>query len=640
MLAHLQQALKDLDSGQIDRADEVLSRLLLQAPTDPDVLQLLGIVRRMQGKFGEAESLYRRSLSVAPGQAHVHHNLGNLLRSMGQLEEAAAAQREAIRLKQNYIDAHLSLALALSELGDHEAAAKSCRTALRLQPQLLPAAQLLIAELNALDRPKEAESLARRALAAKPGDPRQVAILEHNLAMALKQQERFDEALLLFAAAQMRDPDLAAVDYNRANTLFQLGRVEESAQAFGQAVTRNPTHIEAIANHALASALVNDFSTARQRANQALAADPDNSIALIASAIVDAEQGAFAGAQSLLRRIMDDPRNTADRQVSFSLGFAADALERQGKCAHAFEIYKASNVMRRASQFGAVPSRVADEIARLQAFFSTCDAWTRSERHAPGRSEPAEHIFILGFMRSGTTLLQTVLSTDPNVVSIDEVEFLTNPAREFLLTNDGLGRLERLSPSDAENWRSRYWKSVSEAGFSVESKVFIDKMPFNSLRLPLIARLFPDAKVIFAVRDPRDVVISCFRRRFSPTSFSYEFMDLTDCANFYASTMKLTELYRSKLPLDIHEHRYENMIDDFDTTIASACRFGRINWSPTMRDFSSEARRIDRRSASADQVRRGLYGDGAGQWRLYREELREVSHILDPWITHFGYTVD
>jgi tetratricopeptide (TPR) repeat protein len=594
----------------------------------------------MDGRLEEAETLYRRSLSVAPSQPHVLHNLGNLLRSLGRLQDAAAAQREAIRLKPDYVDAHLNLALALSDLGDHEGAAASCRATLRLKPGLLPATQILVAELNALDKPKEAELLARRALALKPADPRQAAILEHNLAMALKQQERFEEALQFFGTAQAHAPDLPAVDYNRANTLFQLGRIEQAAKAFGRAAERNPTHIEALANHALTSALVTDLQTARARAAEALAGDPGNAIALIADAIADSQSGEFADAAKKLHRVMGDPRNHTSRQVSFCLGFAADALERQGQFRQAFEIYQASNAMRRLTQFAPGVPRVADEIDRLSEFFSTCDPWAPSPTRSARRVEPRGHVFVLGFMRSGTTLLQTVLSTDPTVVSIDEVEFLTEPAREFLLTEEGLKRLKGLSDADAAVWRQRYWTSIRESGLSVAGRVFIDKMPFNALRLPLIARLFPDARVIFAVRDPRDVVISCFRRRFSPTPFSYEFMDLTDCARFYASAMTLADLYRSKLPLDIHEHRYENMIDNFDATIGAACGFCGVSWSASMRDFASEAEKIDRRSASANQVRRGLYADGVGQWKLYREQLQQVSHILDPWIAHFGYAAD
>jgi hypothetical protein len=243
-------------------------------------------------------------------------------------------------------------------------------------------------------------------------------------------------------------------------------------------------------------------------------------------------------------------------------------------------------------------------------------------------------------MRSGTTLLQTILSTNPQVVSIDEIEFLTAPAREFLLSREGLLRLMALGPDEAAVWRDSYWKSVSSSGLAVAGRILVDKMPFNSLRLPLIARLFPEARVIFAIRDPRDVVLSCFRRRFNPTAFSYEFFDLADCARFYASTMALSESYRQKLPLAIMDHRYEDMVADFDAVIRGVCEFTGIEWHSSMRDFAHVASAIDRRSPSAAQVERGLYRAGIGQWRPYCEQLQPVQPILEPWVSRFGYSSD
>jgi len=156
----------------------------------------------------------------------------------------------------------------------------------------------------------------------------------------------------------------------------------------------------------------------------------------------------------------------------------------------------------------------------------------------------------------------------------------------------------------------------------------------------LIARLFPDAKVIFAVRDPRDVVLSCFRRRFDMGPYSFEFLRLDDCARFYASVMTLVERYRQTLPLMLLDYRYEDMIADFESSVRGACRFIGIGWRDSMRDFSASADAINRRSASALQVRRGLYGDAAGQWRRYREQLAPVFPILQPWVERFGYPPD
>ncbi|HEY1612867.1 MAG TPA: tetratricopeptide repeat protein [Rhizomicrobium sp.] len=243
--ALLKQALVQLDRNDTTRAEELLALILAGDPDNPSALQLMGIARRMQGRFPEAEELFRRSLAVDPNQAQVHHNLGNLLRQLERYADSIAAQREALRLKPNYAEAHLNLALALSGLKDHAGAEKSCRDALRVQPGYLFAKQTLAAELNAQGRPHEAERLLRQALALGVRDPRQVAAFEHNLAVALKMQRRYVEALRLFDSAQVKVPEMPSVDYNRGNTLQHMGRLEEAAAFYRRAVARDPLDLAA-----------------------------------------------------------------------------------------------------------------------------------------------------------------------------------------------------------------------------------------------------------------------------------------------------------------------------------------------------------------------------------------------------------
>ncbi len=109
----------------------------------------------------------------------------------------------------------------------------------------------------------------------------------------------------------------------------------------------------------------------------------------------------------------------------------------------------------------------------------------------------------------------------------------------------------------------------------MKGKVFVDKQPLNTVKLPLIAKLFPNAKIIFALRDPRDVVFSCFRRHFKVNATMFEFLNLTDSARFYAAIMALAEVLRDKLPLNLFEHRYEDMVVDFETRVRAGVRFRR-----------------------------------------------------------------
>ncbi|HEY2444665.1 MAG TPA: sulfotransferase [Rhizomicrobium sp.] len=178
---------------------------------------------------------------------------------------------------------------------------------------------------------------------------------------------------------------------------------------------------------------------------------------------------------------------------------------------------------------------------------------------------------------------------------------------------------------------------MAASGISLRRKIFLNKMPFNSLRLPLIGKLFPEAKVLLSIRDPRDVVLSCFRNHFDISSMTFEFLALDDCARFYAAVMELVDLYRQKLPLTLLECRYEDIVTDFDTTIARICAFSGIPQTDSMHEFARAAETIDRRNPSAAQLARGLYTSGIGQWRRYRDQLEPVLPILKNWIDRFGY---
>ncbi len=158
--------------------------------------------------------------------------------------------------------------------------------------------------------------------------------------------------------------------------------------------------------------------------------------------------------------------------------------------------------------------------------------------------------------------------------------------------------------------------------------------------MALIAKLFPKASILFAIRDPRDVVFSCFRRHLKVTGTQYEFLSLDSCARIYSLIMRIGEICRDKMPLDVLEHRYEDMVQDFDGRIRAVCDFIGVEWAETMRNFDEHASIADLRSPSALQVRRPLYGEGIGQWRRYGEQLKPVLPILEPWVTKFGYPRD
>lgn len=476
----------------------------------------------------------------------------------------------------------------------------------------------------------------QRARELAPPDP----ILLNAIGLCLLKLNRFKEAVAAFDAAIVINPRLAQAHYRKGWAHAQSGDHDAAQRAHERAVAVQPDFPEALASLASIAARKHDIGAARDYAQRALALDPGQPTALVALALADNADKDFTSAEQRLRTVLSHPNLSPPIRAAV-LGLLGDALDGQGRFAEAFAAYtKENDEFRRiyAAQF-AGPASAAEAARQLIAYFEKAPAerWKASDDGAPPQDAPAQHVFLLGFMRSGTTLLEQVLASHARVVTLEEKEFLGDAAQLYLTSEDGLNRLAESRGEELAGVRNTYWQRVREHGLAVQDKVFVDKQPLHTAKLPLIAKCFPKAKILFAVRDPRDVVLSCLRRHFEINATMFEFLTLEGSARFYSSIMRLAELYREKLPLDLLQHRYEDMIEDFEARVRAVCDFVGIEWADSMRDFNRNAPSLDLRSPSAMQVQRPLYGEGVGQWRRYAKEIAPILPILQPWVEKFGY---
>jgi hypothetical protein len=202
---------------------------------------------------------------------------------------------------------------------------------------------------------------------------------------------------------------------------------------------------------------------------------------------------------------------------------------------------------------------------------------------------------------------------------------------------EDLGRLARATPPELEQWRAAYWRRVANAGIQPAGKIFVDKHPLNTLKLPLIARLFPDAKILFACRDPRDIVLSCFRHRFRMSAPIYELLTIEGAASYYAAVMQFLIRSMSIWTLDTLLVRHEDLVTGFTREMKRICEFMKIEWVPAMGDFALRTKERAVLTPSTAQLVHGLSTEGLGQWRRYRTWLAAVQETLEPWVKRFYY---
>jgi hypothetical protein len=234
-------------------------------------------------------------------------------------------------------------------------------------------------------------------------------------------------------------------------------------------------------------------------------------------------------------------------------------------------------------------------------------------------------------------LLGQVLASHPDVETMEERTCLMDSAHAFFGSDTDLDRLAALPEPELDHWRALYWQRVAEGGITLSKPVFVDKMPLNAVFLPLIAKLFPEARILFALRDPRDVVLSCFRRRFAMNAGMYEFTRLDSTAAYYGAVMRLMQIYAEKLSLPAFEARHESLVADFSGEARRLCEFLGLAYRDEMAGFARRARTQNIDTPSSAQVAHGLSDAGVAQWRRYALELEPVLPVLAPFIGQHGY---
>jgi tetratricopeptide (TPR) repeat protein len=470
-----------------------------------------------------------------------------------------------------------------------------------------------------------AVELYRRAVQLAPANPEILSAAGDSM----RYTGQLDEAIVLFDEAIACEQTIVSAWYGRALAFEAQGSFEEAQNSYIRVTQLAPTLAAGFAGLALLQSQNNNILEARKNVEQAQFLGPEEYETMIASACCNIADGQYQSAIEWLHRLLRLQSLTAENEI-LACQILGDLLDKLGFIDEAFNSYKRAN--ERFAKLHAARNASPIALQAIESIDIGVSKLAQGELTAAPMIESHEvsgHVFLLGYPRSGTTLTEQILATIPNIVSTEEAP--TFVAAEKYMSEAGIANLVRLTDHQIAQLRRDYWDVLAKKGVNVKNKIFVDMDPLKGSALPVIARLFPNAKILVMHRDPRDVVWSCYRHNFIYSPVTYEFSSLHGTAQHFSAMMKFMEKCIKIMPLNVHIVSYDELISDFDNTTKKICTFLGLPWSSSLRDFSMTARTRKIRTASGPQVRQALF-DGRDQWRKYAIYLKPVMPFLEAWI--------
>ncbi len=555
--------------------------------TSPVAAMVEAVELEKFGRFNAAQALYRQILESSPSFDPAWHALGLLAYRTGQLGLAAEYVAKAINHNN-------SVALYHRNFGE------MCR------------------RLKQLD---EAIAAGRRAVALAPTD----AEAHYNLALALSDDDGWQEAATCYRNALELRPDYGLAWNNLGAALEQLADLAGAEEAYARAVALSPRHAEAQNNLGAIYAKQGKLGAAVDGFNAAIQSRP--SFVEAHCNLSNLKRYCEGDAHVLVLEALGETMQNApanDRiHLLFALGKARDDLRRYPE---AFAAYALGNTLK-------YEQRSYDENAAnatLSAFIHHFDQHHFQSRPLSIGGEPNRiPIFIVGMPRSGTSLLEQILASHPEVFGAGELSVFDDLMSEAGGTRQGAqlpGRLLSLSDEDLQRLGKAYLERVWP--LAPHQRYIVDKMPANYFWVGLIRRLLPQAKIIHALRDPMDIGLSCFTRLFDDPQMSFTY-DQSVLGRYYRRYATLMQHWGSVLPQDaIHSVRYEEVIAQPEIQIRRLLDFIGLPWDAAVMNFHKNQRPV--KTASLAQVRKPLYADSVGRWRRFSTELAPLlAHVED-----------
>jgi tetratricopeptide (TPR) repeat protein len=600
-VASISLAYKALEHGDFSRVIEMAGRSSNSGPDSLTWKMLRALALSLLKRPIEALPEYLALSAAQPQNASHWSNLGNCLCELDREPEALEPLQKALLLGATDPALHFGLARAYAVLGPLELARRHIVTAIERAPDDAEFHLFKLRILEAMDLWSEAKICADylQSINLDEGQSTDFGYL-------LFRGQWYEQAIVQFSKIPL-DLDLQhdcsiglVMTYERTNRLPQAKAAQEKLHE------KNMQHNLKLLDNFLQM--------------QAKMAMRDKN---------------FVSAKEYFERILHKPHNDPSLKLGLEFEYAA-ALDKCKQPDAVMKLMQKAHMQKRALISKNHPA-LRDSTEAFAVLDQTIPSWN-STCHATDRN--IDPVFVVGFPRSGTTLLEQLLDAHPSLISFDEQPFLQHIVRR--LTADGGNVFERVQNLTPQQWleqREAYFNEVALVAPSIKTQRAVDKNPLNMVRLPALQNFFPSAQVILAIRHPCDVVLSCYMQHFRAPAFALTFETLESTAQMYDKVFSHWYQSTEQLKLPVLEWKYEDLVAGTEGRSRDLFKFLDLPWHDELLAFTERAKdKGTIKTPSYTQVIEQVNARSVGRWQAYEKYFTpEVMRYLKPWIERFEY---
>ena len=561
----LNDAVNALQNGNFQTAINFSQNLIIKDPNHPVIHNIIGISYVNLQKPDKAISYFKTALRLNKHYNEARGNLGSALLLLGKTDEAINQLEQALKGNPKNPMAWNSLGNARDKKFLYDSARKAFEKAIELSPNYLNAFNSLGVLLNKLN---------------------------------LK-----DEAIKIFESGLKINPNDTDLLINFGYALSDSGKLKQAIKKLTKGISLDNYPIDAKHRLGVLKSNDGDIKSAIKLILESIKEDPTLSEAYRSLSLIYKFKKSDELIDTMRERLNKPNSSVYDKiHLGFALGKSLHDIQEYDD---AFKAYEIGNIARRSELVYDIKEH-SESIERIKTIYSNKE----EKIYIDTNHQNVNPIFIVGMNRSGTTLVEQILSSHSTVTGAGELPNINKLGLENLKTNIKWTKTELICA------RAEYSKVLGS--FAQGTKFVTDKLPVNFKWIGLIKILYPKAKIVHLIRNPMDTCLSNYRNYFIATGNAYAY-NQKELANFYIDYRNLMEFWHMIFPNQIYACDYDSLILNQETETRLLLKYCKLNWEPEVMKFEKNTRAV--KTASVAQVREGLYRTSVGGWENYKEFL-------------------